>query len=169
MKSICQSAFLSKDSIFIRNDTSLPEWFRFNYVECDGWKALINVNSLALERTALATGWLFTDIAAPVFRSAYGISLQRAERRAMKKIMQAVDKAGLNSFEAATIASHSMMGLHWVQIGVNPRHLSTGPFTEKPTTTLMLPKRRQSSSGGWLRSSDKAKVYRASDQNEMNR
>lgn len=129
---MCQSAFLTKDSIFIRNDTRLPEWFRFNYVECDGWKALVNVNGLALERTALATGWHFTYIAAPVVRSAYGISLQGAGRRAIKKIMQAVDKTRLNSFETATIASQSMMGLHWVQISVNPRHLSDGPFTEKP-------------------------------------
>jgi hypothetical protein len=132
MKSICQSAFLTKDSIFIRNDTSLPAWFRFNYVECDGWKALINVNSLALERTALATGWHFTYVAPSVVRSAYGISPQGAGRRSTKKIMQAVDKAGLNSFETATIASHSLMGLHWVQISVNPRHFSNGPFTEKP-------------------------------------
>lgn len=132
MKSICQSAYLTKDSIFIRNDTALPAWFRFNYVECDGWKALINVNSLALERTAVATGWHFTYIASAVVRSAYGISLQGAGRRAVKKIMQAVDKAGLNSFETATVASHSVMGLHWVQISVNPRHLSNGPFTEKP-------------------------------------
>jgi hypothetical protein len=132
VKSICQSAFLSKGSIFIRNDTPLPEWFRFNYVECDGWKALMDVNSLALERTALATGWHFTYIAAPVLRSAYGISLQGAGCRAIKKIMQAVDKAGLNSFETATIASQSMMGLYWVRISVNPRQLGDGPFTEKP-------------------------------------
>jgi len=133
MKSICQSAFLSKDSIFIRNDTPLPQWFRFNYVECDGWKALINVNSLALERTALATGWHFTYIAAPVVRSAYGISLEGSGRRAINKIMQAVDKTGLNSFETETIASQSMMGLYWVQISVNPRHLSGSPFPENPT------------------------------------
>ena len=132
MKSICQSAFLSNDSIFIRNDTPLPAWFRFNYVECHGWKALVNVNSLALERTALATAWHFTYIAAPVVRSAYGISLQGAGRRAIKKIMQAVDKTGLNSFETATITSHSVMGLHWVQMSVHLRHLSNGPFTEKP-------------------------------------
>jgi len=92
----------------------------------------MDVNSLALERTALATGWHFTYIAAPVVRSAYGTSLQGAGRRAIKKIMQAVEKAGLNSFETATIASQSMMGLHWVQISVDPRHLSNGPFTEQP-------------------------------------
>lgn len=91
----------------------------------------MNVNSLALERTALATGWHFTFIVSPVVRSAYGISLQGAGRRAVKKIMEAVDKTGLNSFETATIASESMMGLYWVQISVNPRHLSNGPVTEK--------------------------------------
>jgi hypothetical protein len=132
MKSICQSAFLTRDSVFIRSDAPLPAWFRFNYVEYDGWKALINVNSLALERTALATGWHFTYVASPIIRSASGISPQGAERRAIKKIMQAVDKAGVNSFETETITSRSLMGLHWVRIIVNPRQFRNDSFPKKP-------------------------------------
>ncbi len=132
IKPIFQPAFLTKDSVFIRNDTPLPTWFRFSYVEYEGWRALVNVHSLALERTALATGWHFTYVASPIVRSAYGISPQGAGRRAIKKIMQVVDKTGVNSFETETIASSSLMGLHWVRIGVNPRRFSNDSLPERP-------------------------------------
>ena len=115
-------------SIFIRNDAPLPPWFRFNYEEYSGWKRLIEANSLALERTAIATGWHFSYIASAVTCSAWALARKSALRRALQKVMGGVSACGYNSFEIAEVTAHRVLLVHTVKVIANPRNLSHGPF-----------------------------------------
>jgi hypothetical protein len=123
----CPSS-VSAGSIFIRNDAPLPCWFRFNYGECDGWKQLFDANSYALERTALPSGWHFSYIASAVVCRAWGVTRRSALQRALKKVMNKVQRSGCNSFEIASIAPHDLIVLHSVRVTANPRHFSPSPF-----------------------------------------
>jgi hypothetical protein len=106
----------------------LPSWFQFKYVECGGWKQLIDANSLALERTALATGWHFSYIASTVNSKACGITRDSALHKAFNKVMERVSRSGFNSFEIVGITAQPFLLLYSVRVTARPRHFGPSPF-----------------------------------------
>ena len=123
---------LSPGAIFIRNDTQLPSWFRFGYEECEGWKRLVDANSLALERTAIAVGWHYAYLAGAVVSGAVGITGQYAQRRALRKVLASMNRTGFNSFEIAELKTGDYLAVRTVRLAIYPRHLSPDPILKKP-------------------------------------
>jgi hypothetical protein len=122
---------LSPGAVFFRNDTQLPSWFRFGYEECEGWKRLVDANSLALERTVIAAGWHYAFIASAVVCSAVGMTGHDAQRRALRKVMARMNGTGFNSFEIAEWKVGNYLALRTVRLAISPRHLSPDPILKK--------------------------------------
>jgi hypothetical protein len=56
------------------------------------------------------------------------VTRQSAVHRALKEVMDKVQRSGCNSFEIASIAPHDLIVLHSVRVTANPRHFSLSPF-----------------------------------------
>ena len=122
---------LRPGAIFIRGDSQLPSWFRFVYEDCEGWKRLVDVNSLALERTAIATGWHYAYIASAIVCSAVGMTGHDAQRRALRKVLEQMNGTGFNSFEISERRAGNYLAVRTVRLAIHPRHLSTDPSLKK--------------------------------------
>jgi hypothetical protein len=56
------------------------------------------------------------------------VTRQSALHRALKEVVNKVQRSGCNSFEIASIAPHDLIVLHSVRVTANPRHFSPSPF-----------------------------------------
>ena len=119
---------LSVGSILIKGGTSLPDWFRFNYEEYDGWKKLLDADGHGVERTALATGWRFSYIMPALESGAFGLTRESATHRALKRVMKLARLTDFNSLEITKIVVRRLLGLHHVTLLAHLRHLQATPF-----------------------------------------
>ena len=119
---------LSVGSTLIKGGISLPNWFRFNYEEYDGWKKLFDADGHAVERTAIAVGWRFSYIMPGLERVALGLTSQSATHRAIKRVMDRARLTGFNSLEITRVALRRFLGLYRVTLVAHSRHLQPTPF-----------------------------------------
>ena len=116
-------------SIFIRRDTPLPNWFRFN-CEAYGskWKRLFDANGDALDHAATLVGWRFSSIPPAIECQAFGLSRQSAMHRAINKVMDLIDPSGFNSLEVTKVVVRSWLGLSRADVVAHQRHLHATAF-----------------------------------------
>lgn len=127
-----QSYSLSVGSVLIKSDISLPKWFRFDCEDYGRWKKLFDVDSHAVERTALAVGWHFSYLAKAVKCTAFGLTRWSAMQRAARKLVEMAGVSSFNSLEITEIAARRWVGLYHATVGAHPRHLHRTPFLQDP-------------------------------------
>jgi hypothetical protein len=119
-------------SILIKNGTSLPNWFRFNYEEYSGCKILIDADAYAVARTAMEAGWHFFCITPPLKCRAFGLTPQSAVRRAVERVMETAQLTSFNSLEIGGIDVRVLLGVYCANLVAHPRHLQATPFLNDP-------------------------------------
>jgi len=124
----CGPSDISIGSVFIREDAPLPDWLGFNYQECGVWKQLVDADGLALERSAVETGWHFSYLASAVVSKRWGGTPQSALRRALKNVMEVMGRTGFNSFEISGMTARKLLFWYSARLTASPRHLSPSPF-----------------------------------------
>ena len=119
---------LSRGTVFVKTNASMPESFRFGFEEYRSWRELVDAKGPAFEKAIHEVKWHFFYLPPDVERSALARSRQSAVNTALDRIFDAFEKLPVNALEISAIATRRIFQLYSVHIAVSPRHLQPTPF-----------------------------------------
>jgi hypothetical protein len=111
-------------TILIEESALVPESLRFESEPyANGWRLIKNLDGYGLDRKIREAGWTFFYMAGEVHATAVGSDLEKAIRRAVKKVIVCMKSDRLNSLEIAQVAAKRFLGLRYVTVSAHPRHI----------------------------------------------
>ena len=119
---------LHASSVLIKSDACLPEAVSFESKQYGRWKVLTEDDGFAVERTLSSVGWHFFFVVPEISFSALSVHPGKALRAALKKVFSAVEAQDLNALEIVEITRKSFLGLNYVRVEAQPRHIKGSPF-----------------------------------------
>jgi len=115
-------------SVLIKSDTRLPEAARFPSKQYGPWKLLTRIDGFAVERRLSEAGWHFLFMVPGITIGALSSSRKGAIRRALKRILTAVEQQHFNGLEIVEITTKRFLGLHYARVVTHPRQVKNSPF-----------------------------------------
>jgi hypothetical protein len=115
-------------SVWIKSDARLPESARFESKQYGHWKLLTRMDGFAVERSLSEAGWHFLFMVPGITIGALSSSRNGAIRRALKRILAAVEEQDFNGLEIVEITTRSFLGLHYARVVAHPRQVQNSPF-----------------------------------------
>jgi len=116
-------------TILIEEGAILPESLRFKSEPYSkGWRLVENLDSRALDREIREAGWTFFYMAGGVRATAFGSDLEKTARSAVKKVLASMKLDRLNCLEIAQVAVKRFLGLLYVTVSAQPRHIQESMF-----------------------------------------
>jgi hypothetical protein len=123
-------------TILVRAGTLFPEALHIEDEPCmPGWRLVRDLNGYALHRKVHKAGWTFFFLAGEVRAIAFGADEQSTARRAIKRILAKSKSKEFNSLEITRVASKGFLGLPYVSVQAQSRHIQEGlvPLSAKCT------------------------------------
>jgi hypothetical protein len=115
---------IREGAVLIKDGTLLPETLRIEGEPCvPGWRLVHNLNSYALDRKVCAAGWTFFCLAGEMGTVALGTDQQSMVRRAIKRILANPWAKPFNSLEITRVAYKHFLGLPYLSMGAQSRHV----------------------------------------------
>jgi hypothetical protein len=115
-------------SVWIKSEARLPESVRFESKQYGHWKLLTRMDGFAVERSLSEAGWYFLFMVPGITIGALSSSRNGAIRRALKRILTAVEEQDFNGLEIVEITTRSFLGLHYARVVAHPRQVKNSPF-----------------------------------------
>jgi hypothetical protein len=115
-------------SVLIKSDARLPEAVPFASKQYGRWKVLTDADGFAVERTLSRVGWHFFFVVPEISFSALSFHPGKALRAALKTVFAAVETQGLNALEIVEITPKRFLGVNYVRVVAQPRHIKGSPF-----------------------------------------
>ena len=113
-------------SILVREDTVFPPSVS---VESEaffaGWKLIRNLDGCGLARMISKANWNFFYLAGEIRASALGRG-GFSVRRALRRILAKREGQNYNSLEITAVAAKQFLGVPWICIKANSRHIQEG-------------------------------------------
>lgn len=115
-------------TVFIEEGTPLPDSLKVESEPySNGWRSVKNLNGYGLDRKIRDAGWTFFDLA-QIRASAFGFDREKAARRALNRVLVNVKADSFNSLEISQVAAKRFLGLPYVTVSANARHLQESMF-----------------------------------------
>lgn len=115
-------------AVYIAESTCLPNALKFHSEPCsDGWRAVKYLNGYELDRQIRETGWTFFSLG-QIKASVFGFHRVKAVRKALNRLLSNVKSDKLNSLEVSQVATKHFVGLHYVTVSANVRHIQESIF-----------------------------------------
>ena len=116
-------------TILIEEGALLPESLRFESEPYSkAWRLVENLDSRGLDRKIREAGWTFFYMAGGVNATAFGSDLGKTTRRAVKKVLASMKSDRLNCLEIAQVVVKRFLGLLYVTVSAQPRHIQESMF-----------------------------------------
>ena len=116
-------------TILIGEGALLPESLRFESEPySNGWRLVKNLDGYGLDRKIREAGWTFFYMAGEVLATAVGSDLEKTTRRAVKKVIATMKWDRLNCLEITQVAARRFLGLPYVTVSTQPRHIQESIF-----------------------------------------
>lgn len=114
-------------TILIKDDTVLPEILQIESEPCvPGWRLVKDLNGYAMDRKVGEAEWTFFCLAGEIRTIAFGADEQALLRRAIQRILANPKSKQFNSLEITRIASKRFLGLPYISVGAQLRHVQEG-------------------------------------------
>jgi hypothetical protein len=111
-------------AVLIKEGTLLPDTLQIESEPCvPGWKLVKGLNGYALDRRVDAAGWTFFCLAGEIGTIALGTDEQSMLRRAIKRILADPRSKPFNSLEITRVAYKGFLGLPYMSVGAQARHI----------------------------------------------
>jgi len=121
-------------NILIKDGTPLPDALRIESQLCvPGWKLVADLDGFALDREIQRTGWTFFSLAGAVKATAFGVDTQKMVRRAIKHILASERSGKFNSLEVTRVTSKRFLGVSYMSVDAQSRHIQESYFLSKRT------------------------------------
>ena len=119
--------------IFIREGTQLPASLQLESETCmPGWRSVKSLDGYALGRKIHAAGWTFFCLAYETRATVFGTDGEKMVRRAMERILANRKLEEFNSLEVTRVASKRFLGIRYVTVSAQSRHIQESPFLFRP-------------------------------------
>src|SRR5712692_3041875 len=116
-------------TILIKEGTLLPESLRFESEPCaPGWRLVQNLDGYELGRKIHEAGWSFFWLAGEIGATVFGFDEQKMLRRAVEQILANLESAEFNSLEIMRLASKRFLGVRYVTVSAQSRHIQESAF-----------------------------------------
>jgi hypothetical protein len=120
---------IGSGTILIRDGTPLPETLRLDGESfVAGWTQVSDVDGHRLDRRIRESGWTFFYLAGEIKTINFGFDIQKAVRRAVKRIVTNLESGKFNSLEITQIVSKHFLGVPCTQVYAHPRHVQKSMF-----------------------------------------
>lgn len=115
-------------SVLIKSDASLPDSLQFESKRYGSWNLLSGADGFQVGRRLSDVGWHFFFMVPEVRNGVLSSNRNRGLRKALKKILSAIEAQSFNAVEIAEINTRRLLGLSYVEIVAYPRHVKNSPF-----------------------------------------
>ena len=116
-------------TILIEEGALLPDSLRFESESySNGWRLVKNLDGYGLDRKIREAGWTFFFMAGEIKASVFGFGGEKSHRRALNKIIAYMKSDRLNCLEIAQVAAKRFLGLPYVSVSAQPRHIQESIF-----------------------------------------
>ncbi len=124
---VATSRDLRPGSVLVKVDVSLPETAAFKSNQYGRWKVLAE-DGFAVKQILSSVGWHFFFLVPKISVSALSIRSGKAVRAALKKVFATVEAQDLNALEIVEIVRKRFLGVDYVRVVAEPRHVKDSPF-----------------------------------------
>jgi hypothetical protein len=111
-------------TLLVQDGTPLPEAFVIETAaQTAGWSAIENSSGARLGRGLETAGWTFFYLADEIRVRGFGFEEPSRLHRAVRKVIQAVQRQGCNCLEITQVHRKSFLGLPSVNMVAHARHI----------------------------------------------
>jgi hypothetical protein len=120
---------ITTGTILIKDYTFLPKGLQLEAApSAAGWSLVKNFDGYRLDRDIRKAGWHFFCLAGEIKATVFGIDMQKMVRRAIKRILASPRSEGFNSLEITRMAPKRFLGVPYVSVGAQSRHIQESLF-----------------------------------------
>jgi hypothetical protein len=123
---------ISSGTILIKEGTALPAALPFESEPySSGWRLVKDLDGNGLGRKIQEAGWTFFCQAGELKATVFGLDEEKMARRAVAHILAHPSSEKFNSLEitrVASAASKRFLGVTYVTVSAQSRHIQEGPF-----------------------------------------
>jgi hypothetical protein len=113
-------------TFLIANGTLLPDSMHLeNQPYSRNWTSIANLNRTQIEGQLDKAGWTFFFMASQIKTSAFGFDEGKRLRTAVNRAIDSVQSMHCNCVEITGIASKSFLGLPYVSVSAQSRHIQS--------------------------------------------
>jgi len=122
--------------VFVREGTALPETLPLEsepYLR--GWRSVKDLDGYALGAKIHDAGWTFFLLAGETKATVFGIDEEKMAHRAIERILAKRGSESFNSLQimrVASSASKRFLGIRYVTVFAQSRHIQESPFIFQP-------------------------------------
>jgi hypothetical protein len=114
-------------TILVESGTTLPGAVTLDPPELSrNWQAVRGLDRLALEAEVSKAGWTWFYMAGPVTRYAFGRNQKTRTGAALGRMLDDIEAQKCNCVEITRIAAKSFLGVPYVSVTGNARHIQDG-------------------------------------------
>jgi hypothetical protein len=114
-------------TFLIANGTPLPDSMHLeNQQYSKNWTSIANLNGTQIEGQLDKAGWTFFFMASQIKTSAFGFDEAKRLRTAVNRAIDGVQSMHCNCMEITGITSKSFLGLPYVSVSAQSRHIQAG-------------------------------------------
>ena len=115
-------------SVLIQRDAALPDSAQFECKRYGSWNLLTEANGFEVGRTLSHARWHFFFMVPEVSTGAFSSNRRVGLRKALKKVLAAVEAQNWNAVEIAEIRTRSFLEWNCIQVVAYARHVNNSPF-----------------------------------------
>ena len=117
---------ISAGTLLIQDGTLLPDSMHLTSMRCSqSWTSATNFDCTQMEGQLRQAGWTFFFMAGRIRTSAFGFDVEKRLRTAVRRATEAVQSMSCNCVEITAVATRSFLGLPYVSLSVQPRHIQS--------------------------------------------
>jgi hypothetical protein len=117
---------ITAGSILVQEGTHLPKPLLLQSESySSGWAAVKDTRS-GFEKEIWDAGWTFFFMAGEIKTTAFAFDKQKALRAALRRLIADAKSQHCNSIEITRVMGKSFLGVHYLSVSANARHLQKG-------------------------------------------
>ena len=120
-------------NILIKEGTLLPKALQIASDPCvPGWRLVKNFDGSALDQAVRQAGWTFFCLAGEIEVTVFGFDADKMARHAVTRILAKPRSKQFNSLAITGVTSKRFLGLAYVRVHAQSRHIQESPFLFSP-------------------------------------
>ncbi|MBI3895901.1 MAG: hypothetical protein HY313_08205 [Acidobacteria bacterium] len=119
-------------AILIEEGALLPPSLQLESEQCsNGWRWVKNLDGYGLDRKVREAGWTFFSLAGEIKTSVFGLDVERATFKAIKRLLVNLKSEKLNCLEITQVVWKRFLGLPYVSVSAHSRHIQESMFLSR--------------------------------------
>jgi hypothetical protein len=120
---------IESGTIIMKEGASLPTTLRLDGEPfVTGWTKVNELDGHELDRRIRESGWTFFYLAGEIKTTIFGLDMQKAVPKAVKRILASLKQEKFNSLEITRVVSKHFLGVPCTRVYAHPRHVQKSMF-----------------------------------------